>query len=111
MQTPERFSFCSEFCVVAKVVEVVVNLGGANRTVRIEALDRFYSTQPSYSTRAYIQESVTVQPTYPQSNGRFERKPESMRVWVPYDLPWTDRDSADGAIEQALGFLRRAVEA
>jgi hypothetical protein len=49
---------------------------------------------------------ITVQPTYPQSHGNFDRKPETMQVWVSYDLPWTDRNTADDALAQALGFLK-----
>jgi hypothetical protein len=52
-----------------------------------------------------LQENITVQPTYPQEHERFIKKPQSMRIWIGYDLPWTDQDTADGALTQALGFL------
>lgn len=103
MITRTNIDFCSEFYVVEKTVEVVVQILGESQTIRIEALQSL--PQGKYSTRAYIQEHVTVQPTYPQTGSKFDRKPESVRVWVDYDLPWTNRESADEALHQALGFL------
>jgi hypothetical protein len=96
-------SFCNEFYTVEKVIEVVVNLGGQSRRVRISALR---DPKGKFSTRAQIEEDITVQPTYPQSNGQFTNKPVSHRVWVVLDFPWTDRTTADDALRQALGFLR-----
>ena len=57
-------------------------------------------------TAAYIEEEITVQPTYPHTDGDFSRPQESVTVWIDYNLPWTDRDSADAALAQALGFLK-----
>ncbi len=98
------YDFWSEFYIVEKTIEVVVHIASENRQVRIEAL---YGPESGtrYSTRSYIKEDVTVQPTYPSSSEGFSRKPESVSVWVSYDLPWTSRDSADDALAQALGFL------
>lgn len=98
------YAFCSEFYVVEKAIEVVVSVQGEERHIRIEAL---YGPDSAtrYSTRAYIKEDVTVQPTCPQDSEGFGKKPESVSVWVAYHLPWTARDSADGALAQALGFL------
>ncbi len=103
MITRSHIDFCNEFYVVEKTVEVVVQISGESQTIRIEALQSLL--QGKYSTRAYIQEHVTVQPTYPKTGGKFDREPESMRVWADYDLPWTNRESADDALNQALGFL------
>ncbi len=108
---PEEFDFCSEVYVVERVVELVVaNLRGESEQIRIEALRAPGSSGRKYHARAYIKEDITVQPTYPQGRGKFGREPESFSVWVPYDLPWTDRETADEAIAQALFFLRERCQ-
>lgn len=103
MLDPSQYGFCSEFYIVEKSVEVVVVIAGESETIRIEAHKQ--GSSGGYCTHSFIQRHITVQPTYPQKNGSFVRKPESITVWATYDLPWTDRDSADAAISQALGFL------
>jgi len=103
MLNRKSYPFCNEFYTVEKSIEVVVTIQGESCSIRIDAL--FNLDGSKYSTRAYILEDVTAQPTYPQTNNVFSRKPESMRVWIKYDLPWTDRASADDALAQALGFL------
>lgn len=79
-----------------------------SRRVRIEALRDLRDNK--YSTTAYIQEGITVQPTYPQSNGKYDRNPNYMEVWSHYDLPWTDGNSADAVLTEALAFLRERCE-
>lgn len=103
MLDPSLYVFCSEFHIVEKAVEVVVNIAGESNTIRIEAHKQ--NSPGGYCTRSYIQRDITVQPTYPLENGRHTRKPESITVWAIYNLPWTDGDSADAALTQALGFL------
>ena len=104
MYDTERHAFCSEFYIVEKSIEVVVNIGGQSEQIRIDAL-RNGETEV-YSTNAYIWRHVTLQPTYPQTEGTFDKEQEKTRVWADFDLPWTNRDSADAALGQALGFLR-----
>jgi hypothetical protein len=99
-----NIDFCVEFYVVEKTVEVVVQISGKSQTIRIEALQSL--PQGKYSTRAHIQENVTVQPTYPQTGSKFDHKPKDVCIWVNYNLPWTDREGADEALNQALGFLK-----
>jgi hypothetical protein len=99
-----NIDFCDEFYVVEKTVEVVAQILDEPKAIRIEALRSV--PQGKYSTRAYIQECLTVQPTYPQTGSNFDRKPEDVRIWVDYDLPWTDGESADEALNQALSFLK-----
>jgi hypothetical protein len=97
--------FCSEFYSVEKTVEVVVNRNGQTSTVRLEALRD--EENGHYCTRAYIEEAVTLQPTYPQSMGKFERKSEDFRIMVPFpDFPWVNSDTAESALRQSLGFLK-----
>ncbi len=105
MLDPASYSFCSEFYIVEKSIEVVANINGEDRQIRIDALNGPNSTI-RYSTASYIKEDITVQPTYPQTKGDFDSKPERVQIWIAYDLPWTARDSADDALAQALSFLK-----
>ena len=93
MLDPANYPFCSEFYIVEKSIEVVAKINGENRQIRIDAL-RGPDSTARYSTASYIKEDITVQPTYPQTNGGFDRKPEGVQVWIAYDLPWTARDSS-----------------
>ena len=95
--------FCSEFYTVEKTVEVVVNMNGESKTIRIEAIKDEINGR--YSTQAYMEEEVTLQPTYPNESGKFRRKPQGYSIWTKYYLPWTDRSTAEHAIYQALSFL------
>jgi hypothetical protein len=105
MLDKKHYDFCSEFYVVEKSIAVVVKIGDEDQQVRIDALYGPDSTTV-YSTHAYIKEDIMIQPTYPQTEGEFDRDPESVRVWIDYDLPWTAAGSADEALAQALEFLR-----
>lgn len=101
----ELHNFCSEFYSVEKSIQVVVSRGGTQMTVKIDALRD--EENGKYSIAAYYQEHVTMQPTYPQSYGKFDQKPDDFIAWVNWiDFPWVHADSAEGALRQALGFLR-----
>ena len=104
MLDEKNYSFCDEFYVVEKTFEVVLDIAGHTESIRIEA--KVALPSGIYSTSAYKQVHITAQPTYPQSNGNFDRKPTDVSIWVPYDLPWTSGDSADDVLRQALSFLR-----
>lgn len=101
---------CTEAYEIEKTIDVVVTLKSSHepRHVRIEALRDLSNNK--YSTTAYVRENIIVQPTYPQSNGNFDRKLSEMEIWIDYDLPWTDGDSADAVLTRALGFLRERCE-
>jgi len=101
--SPERYPKCSEFYIVEKAVIIVTKIGGVDRQLRIEALRR-PGHSPEYSTRGYIEETVVLQQS-DIMDGKYAHKPQTMTVWVDYHLPWTARDSADAAIEQALSLL------
>jgi hypothetical protein len=96
----------SEYYEVVKVVELVAEVDGVEKTIRIEAQMHENERGVRYRTRGWFEESFTIQPTYPQTGGEFDRTPESVSVWVDARLPWTDCDSADEAISQVIGFLR-----
>ena len=59
------YDFCNGVYVVEKSVEVVVKIGGEDRRIRIDALHHVRESTIRYSTRAYIEEAITVQPTFP----------------------------------------------
>ena len=103
MISKQNYDFCSEAYIVEKTIEVVVNIADETRTIRIEALHDL--NDGHYCTRSYIKETFTIQPTYPQTYGQFDRRPEESTVWIRYELPWTHRKTADDALSQALGFL------
>jgi len=54
---------CEELYLIEKAIEVVVRIADESETVRIEAL-KSLQHDGSYSTRAYIKEHGTIQPTY-----------------------------------------------
>ena len=96
----EFHGFCSEFYTVEKSIEVVADQSGRSLTVRINAL-RDEKTG-DYSTRAYIQKDVVLKPAFDD-----DVQDIHSTVWVAWiEFPWTCRDSADGALGQALSFLR-----
>ena len=103
MLSPSSYEFCSEIYVVEKAVEVVAQIAGEVQTIRIEVLQDLRDGH--YCTRAYSNEHVTLQPSYPQTGESHDRPPEAFQVWVDYDLPWTHCESADQALSQALSFL------
>ncbi len=98
------YDFADEFFVVEKTVEVRVRIEGIPQTVRIEAL--LHPASGSYYARACIQDCFKIQPSYPQSRGRFDREPLDGILWLDFEIPWAAGDSADDAITQALGVLR-----
>jgi len=104
----DAYSFADEFYVVDKTIEIVVRIADEPTTIRIEAL--CHPPSGKYHTRAYVQGFYSIQPTYPQTGGKFDRKPEDKDLWVAYNLPWTKSDSADAAITQAIGFLRERCD-
>ena len=104
MYDRKMHAFCSEFYTIEKSIEVVVTIQGQSERIRIDSLQE--ENTGNYSTKAYIERGLTLQQTYPQTRGSFDRDPENFRVWVDYDLPWTHQDSADAALGQAVGFLK-----
>lgn len=94
---------CNEFYVIEKTIEVIVGSAEKSKTIRIEAL--LSLPQREYSTHVYIKEHVTVQPTFPRTGEGFDRKPANMQVWINYDLPWTNGETADEVINKTLAFL------
>ena len=98
------YTNCSEFYEVVKTVEFVMPYGGTDTSFRIEALHALRSGR--FSTRAYYQVHLNLQPSSPVVAGKFITNPEDFALWVLFpNAAWTDRGTADEAITQALGFL------
>lgn len=97
MITPPDFA--TEFYTIERTVEIVVNL----EVFRIEVMESSDGNKP-FSTRVYEREDIVAQPAYP-SNVNPERTPETYAAWKSLDIGWTARETAEGALNQALGFL------
>ena len=101
-----NYGFSSGAYIVEKTIEVVVKIGGVSETIRIEALRDLKNGR--YSTREFIKKNVadvTTQPTYPVAGNEHGGSPHDFSIWVFYDLPWTDGESADEVLSEALSFL------
>jgi hypothetical protein len=72
-------------------------------TFKIEALhDMKKLDENEFSTNVYVRRRVKVQPTFPDDIFGSE-----IFVWsLIVEFPFTRRDTAEGAIAQALGFLK-----
>ena len=84
---------------------MVVQLAGETEPaiLRIEAVrNPATGLGQTWASRQVI---LTTPPTHPPKNGTMIRKPEFSERWVPYDLPWTNAHTPEGAIRQALGLL------
>lgn len=106
MLSPSDYSFASAFDVVEKTIEVQVTINGDDERVRIDAV---LGKEGSYSTRAYIEKYVTLQPTYPTGGDANIPDKETARQWVHFGLAWTRRASADAALAAALDHLSVAI--
>ncbi|WP_066922827.1 hypothetical protein [Methylobacterium sp. CCH5-D2] len=93
----------SEFYEIAKTVELYVRVNGVTEHIRIVARDNLRGT---FSTVSYIQREIYADLVYP---GTGESRVKMM-VWADWDLPWTNRDTPEEAINQALSFLWERAE-
>ena len=97
-------SHCIEYSVVEKTIIIYTEIYGENRHVKIEALHDLKNN--NYFTRGYYEKTFTLQPSENYENGKYLDKAESYKTWVTFDdLPWTNRQTADEAIKQALSLL------
>jgi len=98
----KKFNSYNEAYEVVKTAEVV---GYDRNMYRVEVLKSFSNPNVPFSVRYLIQEHVMVQPTYPMTGDKFERKPEDMTVFVDIAGPWVAAQTAEDALSQALSFL------
>jgi hypothetical protein len=107
---PSAPTYANEFYVVGPTVDVVAKLKATGESARIR-IELLKDPNGVYSVKSYIEEHITVQPTYPKEHGEFTSRPKDVLMWVDYDLPWVSQKSADVALAQALNFLsERCVE-
>lgn len=100
----EDFEEVSELYVVEAAVIVVVRVGNADETIRIEAVRRIrHDGTQGFETRGFIERDVIITPAFGEDEEYGTAEPEHSRVFVPWDeLPWTDGESAEEVIRLAL---------
>ncbi len=99
----ESFKSVAEAYTVEKVVEVVWEHGDERTDrYRIEALHHHETGK--YSATAYREMTVRLQPSELFDEDE-PVNPTTGRIWVNVQVPWTQRDTADAAIEQCLSLL------
>ena len=75
---------------VYEVVLTAMIVRNTNKVYRIEVLKGYSNPNIQFTTRTYLQEEI--------SDGK--------KVWVlDISAPWTARNTAEGALAQAIGFL------
>jgi hypothetical protein len=111
----EEFGTFIEFYELEESVEVV---GTNEESYRIDIMKGHGSkgaTRPVwYVARYFMEEHYNLQPTFPQANGEFEKKPQNVRLWTKMHMLNTEADTPEKALAKALDFLsdliRRAGE-
>ena len=89
-----------------EVVKVAI-LVHSRRTFRIEVLHDMQKTEDVFSVRAYVSTAIKATPVYPDDHLSRE-----IKAWSHLsDFPWVKRDTVDGAMSQAIGFLKDAFKA
>lgn len=98
----DKFELVIESHTVEKIVEVVwEHRDGQTDRYRIESL-RNHKTG-KYSASVYREIDVNLQRADMDDDGPTRTSHE--RIWVDARFPWTERDTADGAIEQCLSLI------
>jgi len=103
MIDPDKFEEVSEFYEVEKTIVVVIE----GESIRLEALRRIDGPAPHrYETQGYIERTVLLTPACGEDGSQGTGVPAEEQVWVHYETPWTDGDSADDALTQSLSLMR-----
>ena len=98
----KRYNAFNEVYEVVKTVEVV----GYDRNIyRVEVLKCYSNTSVPFLVNYLTRDEAIVQPTYPQTGGKFDRQPESVEVWHLSREPWVVGQTAEDALKQALHWL------
>jgi hypothetical protein len=87
----------TERYVIEKTVELCVEIAERTEVLRIEAL--LDTSTGRYTTRGYVQ--VDISPSFAYPGQMVDR---NISIWASYSLPWTDRPTADEAIQQAVSL-------
>jgi hypothetical protein len=93
------------FTEIYEIVRSIQVVGKDRETYKIDILwDLREDTV--YQARFSVMESYTIQPTYPQSYGEYEKKPRAVNVWIRlFNMASVSADTPEKALEQALFFL------
>jgi hypothetical protein len=79
--------------------------------MRTEGVDRFriealrHHETGKYSTTTYREMNVRLEPSSFDDEDESASTTTSGGIWVNAQFPWTQRDTADAAIEQCLSLL------
>ena len=107
MLDANKFDYVSEIYTVEKTIEIEAQVHGVSERIRIHALSRDFDSRVRYSTTAEIEVPVTIHPCYGPDGSEDTAAPREANVWVDYDIPWTDGETADDVLNQAMLNLRR----
>ena len=93
---------------IVSVVEVV--LYGSTR-VRLEIHKDYSNSNTPFTVHYFVRETVNLQPSYPSSEGGgqprvFDKPTEDIAVWKPGDYPWVAEQTAENALNRALGWIQ-----
>lgn len=93
---------------IVSVVEVVLR-GSTN--VRLEVHKDYSNSNTPFKVHYLERVTVNLQPSYPSSEGggqprTFEQRTEDIDVWKRADYPWVAAQSAEDALNQALGWIQ-----
>ena len=96
---------------IVSVVEVVLR---GSRRVRIEVHKDYSNSNTPYTVHYFESDSMNLQPSYPSSEGGgqpriFERRTEDIGVWKPADYPWVAEQTAENALNRALGWIQESA--
>ena len=102
LENYKKYPNLTEVYEVVQTVQIVFN----RRTYRIDVV-KYYSNPPIHYEVLYWElVDVNAQPSYPSSGGKFERRPENMRMLVPASFSSvTNVSTAEDALRQALHWI------
>ena len=93
---------------IVSVVEVVLR---GSRRLRLEVHKDYSNSNTPYTVHYFESESMNVQPSYPSSEGggqprSFKKPTEDISVWKSVDYPWVAEQTAENALNRALGWIQ-----
>lgn len=108
MINPKNYSSCKEFLEREMSVELVHFFKGQERRFRIDAL--YDHRTCMYTTSAYIQEDFRLEASNHNGGGSVTSS-SIFTIWVKFnENGWTNRETSEAAIDQALEFLTNALD-
>ena len=94
--------FTNEFYIIEKTVELLVpTKNGESINIRIEAL--YDCHKGIYQTKSYLKKECKFAFKSSEDETIYEKS-----IWIEdCNAPWTEKDTADEAIEQAISFIKK----